>query len=713
MLKREVNILSDSNVRKKKAAMNCILEKMNNGELNRGRIMNTLGKKIFKLFNDPSEKIRGGCIELCAFLLEVNDGEQEKVDLMQVLPYIIPAMVHRIYIGNANTFWEYDEKMQVFVKDPVQHEEHQRGRIVGKDDLLFRGKNLTSRKLEGEVSEEIRLLMCKLIHALLEHIFERKAASLLHPYFYDLMLLLVAYGTDPYPALNIQSCITIQLLTLNMVPAVKHFAVGLVRAYKPLLMHRHAKVRLNGLLAIETLVACPNIDKCKGAGTEAIADLLGHVDENVIPIAAFYRHEVTVNAFAKLDQDNNANVREAFYRMIGKWLLELPDRYDHESRLLPYLVSSLNDDIPSIAENTMQLMNKLGDRHEQENAQDIIEKRQYGIDGDPRCNYEAEYPHPFQGRPKLGARLYIRAKCRRFVNVLLKELNNWMESTRLHAAKLLKCVLVYSEEQITMDIHLIMQALLKGSKDANVQHELNRIANLVGRFIYPEVYLPFLLPRLSVDNIDVDLTSKICTLQVLTNMIRGSKSKELYPHLKELINQLSTLEMMQDKMMRPYIARLLMYLLELLHVGNDGTIAAHYRQTGRLVTISLLYEKLVIAFIALAHLLDENNANEVFQKLTELSVEESKESLILTYGASTFSTCMQIFNTSKLDYVSEPIEINYVKYFIQHAPREYLSLVKTTMQTLEKSIDGECTPEQDEHSTVFENLKSELKARLA
>jgi hypothetical protein len=74
------------------------------------------------------------------------------------------------------------------------------------------------------------------------------------------------------------------------------------------------------------------------AGTEAIADLVAHQDENVIPVAAFYTHEVKVNLFAKLDQDPNMSVRKSFYETVMVWLMDLPDRYDHESRLMPYLL---------------------------------------------------------------------------------------------------------------------------------------------------------------------------------------------------------------------------------------------------------------------------------------------------------------------------------------------------------------------------------------
>ena len=138
-----------------------------------------------------------------------------------------------------------------------------------------RTKSSIDRHIVGEPREEL----------LLDNVFQRKASSLLHPYFYDIILFLVAGAHDPYPQVNIKSCEILEKLSRELIGGVKFFAVGLVRAVKHLLADRRAKVRLAALHAIHHLVACPNVDKCKGAGAEAIIDLIGHRDENVLSIA--------------------------------------------------------------------------------------------------------------------------------------------------------------------------------------------------------------------------------------------------------------------------------------------------------------------------------------------------------------------------------------------------------------------------------------------
>jgi hypothetical protein len=46
--------------------------------------------------------------------------------------------------------------------------------------------------------------------------------------------------------------------------------------------------------------------------------------------------------------------------MIGDWLLNLPDRMDHDTRLLPYLLNGLADPNPEIAASALKTIEDLG-----------------------------------------------------------------------------------------------------------------------------------------------------------------------------------------------------------------------------------------------------------------------------------------------------------------------------------------------------------------
>lgn len=45
---------------------------------------------------------------------------------------------------------------------------------------------------------------------------------------------------------------------------------------------------------------------------------------------------------------DSSQVRMEFLRMLGDWMLHLNERMDHEQRLMPYLLSALNDESPQI-----------------------------------------------------------------------------------------------------------------------------------------------------------------------------------------------------------------------------------------------------------------------------------------------------------------------------------------------------------------------------
>lgn len=52
----------------------------------------------------------------------------------------------------------------------------------------------------------------------------------------------------------------------------------------------------------------------------------------------------------------------------------------------------------------------------------LLDKRQYGIDGDPRVDHSRPLPLPFPSRPRIGTRLFVKGNARRILKPLLKEL---------------------------------------------------------------------------------------------------------------------------------------------------------------------------------------------------------------------------------------------------------------------------------------------------
>ncbi|KAG2502640.1 hypothetical protein JM16_009716 [Phytophthora kernoviae] len=386
---------------------------------------------------------------------------------------------------------------------------------------------------------------------------------------------------DDFHEINIASCRILATISNHLVSVMKHFTVAVVRTLMPLLLHRLARVRVAVVETIRALVTCPNVEKCKGSGTEAIVDLIGHRDENVIPVASFYTAEVRLNYFAKLDQDRNPMVRRAFFAMISDWMVNLPDRYDHESRLLPYLLSAVSDEDTAISHDALQTLEVLGERYEREHGEDVIEIKQYGVDGkNPTYNYHAPLPEPFiAGRPSLGTRLFVRGRARRFLGPILRELANWQDATRAHAVRLLKCVLVYCEETITVDVHLLVNTLLRTwGGDHDLLLELRQCADLTGRFAAPRIYLPILLSRIRGDSDVVvplaatasggatTVSQTTVALEILHGLFQGSLDKMVLPHVPEILETIAMPSILdlESKMVKLALSRVLLQITELL-----------------------------------------------------------------------------------------------------------------------------------------------------
>ncbi|RLN44546.1 hypothetical protein BBJ28_00019849 [Nothophytophthora sp. Chile5] len=533
------------------------------GRLKASEVFADMAKPLFKRFNDPVEKVREVCIRLATKCIAAEE------DLLRYLSYLMPAITTRI-----NSQYGYDEENQVFSRDQFLHDAFKRGRIYVAESQAVRLK-------PGEPSEEIRLLLVGLVDAVLQNAFERRASSILHAYAFDILLVLISGVHDDFHEINIASCRILSAVSNHMVSVMKHFSVAVVRTLMPLLLHRLARVRVAAVETIRALVTCPNIEKCKGSGTEAIADLIGHRDENVIPVAAFYTTEVRLNYFAKLDQDRNPMVRRAFFAMISDWMVNLPDHYDHESRLMPYLLSAVSDEDDTISYSAMETLAVLGERYEREHGEEVLEVKQYGVDGkNATYNYRAPLPAPFlAGRPSLGTRLFVRGRARRFLNPILRELANWQDATRAHAVRLLKCVLIYCEETITVDVHTLVNTLLRTWRgDPTLCLELRQCAELTGRFAAPQTYLPLLLSRIRGDS-EVVVAVAAATggattaaaqtavaLEVLTCLMQGSVDKVVLPHVADILDtiaQPSILDL-ESEDMKLALAQLLLQITQLL-----------------------------------------------------------------------------------------------------------------------------------------------------
>ena len=80
---------------------------------------------------------------------------------------------------------------------------------------------------------------------------------------------------------------------------------------------------------------------------------------------------MTALRLGKLITDGSVQVRVEFIRVIGDWMTTLIERTDHESRLLPYVISALTDEASLVQSEAADLMERLGVQYEKEHEKDL------------------------------------------------------------------------------------------------------------------------------------------------------------------------------------------------------------------------------------------------------------------------------------------------------------------------------------------------------
>ena len=590
---RYINLLGADNMSKRKDAILKFLNIFINGNDNNKNeilrptddvcmeIYEDMMKPLLKRFADKSEYCRLGSIKLINFFLSLT------LDMAPTLPYLYPVITER-----SSTSFGYDEEGKEFVRDPTKHEDKKRGKAL-KTEIQ---EGMVYKYTVVEPSEEVRLELMKLLKSIVVKILNSAHPTQLGPYFTDTILLVAVGICDPYPELKLESYDLICELATKVPPGTKHFAEGFIKLIMPSLGHRHSKIRLAALHAIDRLIQCPDEMKRKGAGTGAFTSLIGHRDENVLPIASFYHGESRVNYFAKIVVDNSIQVRVKFAECLGMWLHDLPDRYDYFSRILPYMLSCLSDEAPQVAELALRWVEKCGKQWEEEHDKDVIERRQYGVDGAKTAERDIVYPYPFKGRPRLGCRLFVRGHCRRFLKPLMNELGDWKDKTRVHAARLLRVCLVYMEEHITQHLHELIGCFCRSAlyefSEASVSW-MPECVRIVSKFVEPKPLLDLLLPVVTGQIIGgsavkVPLrSSRSQALAVLGPVLSAVSAKRLFPHVKEIIEALCTDELIYSREVgeRRRHFNAAAALVDTLYADIDKATTVHFERTGRLVSL--------------------------------------------------------------------------------------------------------------------------------
>ena len=521
---------------KLKNAIKSLRRHGNDNEKQLQAIMDTCGKALFQLFSHTSEKCRSISIQCIHLLLATS------IDLTRILPFLIPSIVAR-YAPCS-----YDKDTEIFVENEEAHLTFLRGGAITRQDREGLIGQATFNFIEP--NEELRLALCLMIKCLVDSVIRQKTEEILKPYYSELILSTQTGLRDPFHDVKISSA---QLLTqLLCIPrfemGAKYFSCGLARAVLSNCRSRNTAVILASIDLLETSITVPDRAKARGAGSAAIADLVGHKADNAIPIAAFYgsQHAVSVNILAEISSHTNSRVRLRCCKLLQSLLTDLPDKYEHEQRLLPYVLMFINDKCAGIRQAALLCVEKCGKLYERDHADEITERLQLGVDGDASIEYSASLPRTFTRRPSLGARLIVRNNTSRFLLVVLDELTNWKAETRLKSAKLMLIMAVYCEEHLIKDFHSVLKSFAKAidieltshheHKHLEVYDRIDQALCYISTFVDPSVYLSLIRPRMMDESSHMQRSLVV----ILSSLIRGASFCKLCPHWVDLLSLITS-----------------------------------------------------------------------------------------------------------------------------------------------------------------------------
>ncbi len=166
----------------------------------------------------------------------------------------------------------------------------------------------------SEPSEEIRLQLYTFTHQL---IAARHDHSVLEVNFSNLVAILVNALNDNYPEVKKMGCACSKLLANKLSASVFHMqSETLVKPLVANITHQHSRVR-------KDVVEC-------------LCDVIMHGNNKVVP-------DVVPHLAQRLF-DQAQIVRLAVIKLVGNWLLDLPDRYSFQHRLIPLLLTGFVDE---------------------------------------------------------------------------------------------------------------------------------------------------------------------------------------------------------------------------------------------------------------------------------------------------------------------------------------------------------------------------------
>lgn len=393
-----------------------------------------------------------------------------------------------------------------------------------------------------EPSEELRVALLKLALLCLD-VFPHDIGPRNYLDFYR--VLLENCLKDSNPELKKLACVGCQKLCGIEPKRVKHLAVPLAKVVKNMcLQHKHFTVRELAVRTFGTLLS-------HGA-VELLGDMKDEQD-----------NRTTVHYLFVLVCDDQELVRMSVIAFLSQMLLDIPERGEQHRRLIPMVLVMLTDAHEAVRLAANSLLLKLGKLYLLDNEDNTtnLEKRRitmkdiewYGDDAYPDMSLVTKTTLPLPDlniRPHLGARYVVAEIVRNVLDKVLVDClaMDWniphsKHNRRVVALRCLVMIIYFSESNIVQFAQQILAALYKAIKDDDVvvRTEAMTCVEMLGKFLTPDQYLPFIVaaPKADSAHADPEVEGDVRFEKTKTKsvtVVSASESHSVHQHLPTLFS---------------------------------------------------------------------------------------------------------------------------------------------------------------------------------
>ncbi|XP_030754377.1 dynein assembly factor 5, axonemal [Sitophilus oryzae] len=309
-----------------------------------------------------------------------------------------------------------------------------------------------------EESEEIRLQMLQFLDNIIE---KYSNTEQLRPFLNDSVKIFCETVRDKYPSIKELSCQTIRKLSIALPRDFHMQAESLLKPVLSCFSHQRYKVRVEAIKTVGEIIMHSSY---KG------------VDEAIVPMAEKLFDQIPI-------------VRQTVAQEAARWMLYQRDRYSYFHKMLPLLLTGLNDEVESTRIEAHMLWEKVGLQYQQENEKDLKDKLDF------LTEMPKHYPNHLK-RPNLGCRVLVQRNISKIASAISNELTNWQEDIRVRCSQLLCSLALHAEEDLTFNLQNLLPAMYSAARDQDSRVVANIIqaSEIIGLFVPFDTWSKIILP---------------------------------------------------------------------------------------------------------------------------------------------------------------------------------------------------------------------------